>query len=144
MRLGDLAPELDAAAGAIEVAGITADSRAVRPGMVFAALKGVRADGAAFVPQALAKGAAAVLCAPDAEVEAPVVLRDPDPRRRVAQIAAALAGRQPQTIVAVTGTAGKTSVAEFTRQIFAASKLPAVSIGTLGIKGSVDIPGGLT
>jgi len=143
VRLGDLAPDT-CPGSAVEIAGITADSRAVAPGMIFAALKGSRSDGAAFVGEALARGAAAVLCEPSAPVEAPLVIRDPDPRRRLALIAAALAGRQPGTIVAVTGTAGKTSVAEFTRQIFAASRLPAVSVGTLGVRGAVDVPGGLT
>ncbi|WMS40849.1 UDP-N-acetylmuramoyl-L-alanyl-D-glutamate--2,6-diaminopimelate ligase [Acuticoccus sp. MNP-M23] len=143
MRLGDLAPDQHPSA-TTEITGITADSRAVLPGMIFAALKGARVDGTAFVADALAQGASAVLCADDASVSAPVVLRDGDPRRRLALIAAALAGRQPRTIVAVTGTAGKTSVAEFTRQIFAASGYKAVSIGTLGVRGSVDVPGGLT
>ncbi|MEM9222643.1 MAG: UDP-N-acetylmuramoyl-L-alanyl-D-glutamate--2,6-diaminopimelate ligase [Pseudomonadota bacterium] len=143
MRLGDLAPDL-CPGSAVEIEGVTADSRAVRPGMIFAALKGVQADGAAFVPDALASGAAAVLCHPSAPVDAPIVLRDEDPRRRLALMAAALAGPQPKTIVAVTGTAGKTSVAEFTRQIFAASKLSSASIGTLGIRGAVTVTGGLT
>ncbi|MEO1102814.1 MAG: UDP-N-acetylmuramoyl-L-alanyl-D-glutamate--2,6-diaminopimelate ligase, partial [Pseudomonadota bacterium] len=143
MRLGDLA-DVDAAFAGVEVIGITADSRAVRRGMIFAALRGERADGAAFVPEALAKGAAAILCAEGASIEAPVVVADPDPRRRLALMAAAFSGPQPRTIVAVTGTAGKTSVAEFTRQIFAASQRVAVSIGTLGIKGAVNVPGGLT
>ncbi len=143
MRLGELVPEM-AADAAVEITGITADSRAVRPGMMFAALKGTAFDGAAFVPDALAKGAAAILCETGAAVDAPVVVRDADPRRRLALVAAALAGRQPNTIVAVTGTAGKTSVAEFTRQIFAASGLKAVSVGTLGVMGTVTEKGGLT
>ncbi|MEM0908369.1 MAG: UDP-N-acetylmuramoyl-L-alanyl-D-glutamate--2,6-diaminopimelate ligase [Pseudomonadota bacterium] len=143
MRLGELAPDL-CQGSAVEISGITADSRSVGPGMIFAALKGSHVDGTAFVPEALKKGAAAVLCAPSATIEAPLVLRDPDPRRRLAVMAAQLAGPQPNTIVAVTGTAGKTSVAEFTRQIFAASGHKAVSLGTLGVTGAVNVPGGLT
>lgn len=144
MRLGDLIDGIAADAAATEIIGITADSRAVRPGMMFAALKGAKVDGARFVPDALRAGAAAILCEPSAQVEAPVVVRDADPRRRLAIVAAALAGRQPETIVAVTGTAGKTSVAEFTRQIFAASGKKAVSVGTLGVMGAVTEKGGLT
>ncbi|WP_420393506.1 UDP-N-acetylmuramoyl-L-alanyl-D-glutamate--2,6-diaminopimelate ligase [Acuticoccus sp.] len=145
MRLGDLAPDLAAHHAGLDVTGVTADSRRVRPGVLFAALRGARADGATFVPQAVANGAAAVLTAPDAVVEANVpVLRDADPRRRLALMAAALAGPQPATIAAVTGTAGKTSVAEFTRQIFAHAGHAAVSIGTLGIRGAAEVPGGLT
>ncbi|MEM8665148.1 MAG: UDP-N-acetylmuramoyl-L-alanyl-D-glutamate--2,6-diaminopimelate ligase [Pseudomonadota bacterium] len=144
MRLGALVPDLAAAHADIEILGITADSRAVTPGTIFAALQGSRVDGARFVPDALAAGAVAILCSPDAGIEAPVIVRDADPRRRLALIAAALAGPQPETIVAVTGTAGKTSVAEFARQIFAASGHKAVSLGTLGIRGALEVKGGLT
>lgn len=145
MRLGDLVPDCPEGAASVEVAAVTADSRKAGPGTVFAALRGARADGAAFAGEAAARGAVAVLAAPDAVVDVAVpVVRDADPRRRLALMAAALAGPQPETIVAVTGTAGKTSVAEFARQIFAAAGRRAVSVGTLGIRGAVDVPGGLT
>ena len=120
----------------IEIGGVTADSRAVRPGYLFAALPGSRADGARFAADAVAKGAVAILAGEGAEISLPrpvPVLRDPDPRRRLALIAAELHGRQPQTIVAVTGTSGKTSVADFARQIFAALGHKAASIGTIGV-----------
>ncbi len=138
MRLSDLAPDLPDT----PVAGITADSRAVAPGMIFAALPGTKVDGRAFIADAVAKGAVGVL-AESAEAPVPVI-RDADPRRRLALIAAALAGPQPGTVVAVTGTAGKTSVAEFTRQIFAAAGHRAISVGTLGIRGAFEVYGGLT
>lgn len=145
MRLGDLVPACPPEAASVEVTGVTADSRGAGPGVVFAALRGAKADGAAFAAEAVAKGAVAVLAAPEAVVDVAVpVVRDEDPRRRLAMMAAALAGPQPETIVAVTGTAGKTSVAEFTRQIFAAAGRRAVSVGTLGIRGAVEVPGGLT
>ena len=83
MRLGELAPDL-CPGSPVEIQGITADSRAVAPGMIFAALKGAKLDGTAFVAEALGRGAAAVLCEPGADVDAPVVLRDADPRRRLA------------------------------------------------------------
>ncbi|WP_226582931.1 UDP-N-acetylmuramoyl-L-alanyl-D-glutamate--2,6-diaminopimelate ligase [Acuticoccus sediminis] len=145
MRLGDIAPDLRGADPSLDIVGVTADSRQVAPGMLFAALKGAKFDGTRFAADAVAAGAVAILAAEDAGIDVAVpVLRDPDPRRRLALMAAALAGPQPEVIVAVTGTAGKTSVAEFTRQIFAAAGHTAVSIGTIGIRGAVDVPGGLT
>jgi UDP-N-acetylmuramoyl-L-alanyl-D-glutamate--2,6-diaminopimelate ligase len=145
MRLGDLVPDIAPADRDVTVTAVTADSRRAGPGTVFVALKGARADGAAFAGEAVARGAVAVVAAPQAAVDVTVpVLRDPDPRRRLALMAAALEGPQPATIVAVTGTAGKTSVADFARQIFTATGHRAVSIGTLGIRGAVEVPGGLT
>ena len=115
-------------------ARVTADSRLVAPGDLFVALPGSRTDGAAFAADAVGRGAAAVMCATDAGVDAGgPVIRVGDPRRALALIAAELAGPQPGTIVAVTGTAGKTSVASFARQIFAAAGERAASIGTTGV-----------
>ncbi|MFM9857914.1 UDP-N-acetylmuramoyl-L-alanyl-D-glutamate--2,6-diaminopimelate ligase [Pseudoxanthobacter sp. M-2] len=135
--LSDLAPDLVTATdAAIAVAGLTADSRAVKPGFVFAGLAGSKADGARFVADAVAAGAVAVLLDRVAEVPEGLgvpVLRDADPRRRLALMAAALYAPQPETVLAVTGTAGKTSVAAFTRQILEAAGRPAASLGTLGI-----------
>lgn len=148
MRLDELAPDLVAGYGAraaIPVAGITADSRAVREGMIFAALRGSTTHGARFAEGALAAGACAILTDPDAPMpDGALILRDTDPRRRLALFAATLAGRQPERVLAVTGTAGKTSVAEFTRQILADAGRRAVSIGTLGLRGAIELPGGLT
>ena len=133
-----------------QITGITADSRAVRPGVLFAALPGTRTDGRAFIPAALAAGAAAVLAPQDTpdlrSGEAPLV-RAYDPRRLYALAAAALHGAQPETVVAVTGTNGKTSVAVFCRQIFAALGRPSASMGTLGVEtsaGEALTPPGLT
>lgn len=121
------------------VSGLTADSRAVKPGYLFAALQGEQADGRAFIPQALDAGAAVILTdsLPD-EVAASINARarlvlDPHPRRRLAELAAAFYGRQPDWIALVTGTNGKTSTVEFARQIWAANGCPAASIGTLGV-----------
>lgn len=137
MRLQELAPDLDlGTAGGVAISGLTADSRKVRPGMLFAALPGSRADGSAFVADAVAAGAVAILAGSEAplppDLAIPVV-RDDDPRRRLALMAALFAGEQPETIVAVTGTAGKTSVAAFARQIFQAAGREAASVGTLGV-----------
>ncbi|MFZ5670134.1 MAG: UDP-N-acetylmuramoyl-L-alanyl-D-glutamate--2,6-diaminopimelate ligase [Pseudomonadota bacterium] len=116
-----------------EIVGVTADSRRVKPGFLFAALPGSKVDGRAFVDAAVAAGAAAVL-APDDVVraDAPVV-HAADLRRAYALAAARLRGAQPAVCVAVTGTNGKTSVAAFCRQIFARLGRRAASMGTLGV-----------
>ena len=119
-----------------EITGVTADSRAVRPGVLFAALPGSRADGRGFIPAALAAGAAAVIAPEDTpDLDAPVPLvRAADPRRLYALAAAAFHGARPEVVVAVTGTNGKTSVATFCRQLFTALGRPAASMGTLGVQ----------
>lgn len=122
-------------AGNLEIAGISADSRTVAPGFLFVAISGTKADGARFIAGAVAKGAAAVVAGEGAEVGdvGVPVLRARDPRRALALMAANFFVAQPSTIVAVTGTSGKTSVADFTRQIFAALGHQAASLGTIGI-----------
>ena len=122
----------------VDVTGLAADSRDVRPGYLFAALNGTAARGTDFIPDALDHGAVAVLMPADAEAPAPVpdavpLVRDANPRRRFAQMAARFYGRQPRVVAAVTGTNGKSSVAAFTRQIWQAAGLRAGSMGTLGI-----------
>ena len=132
-----------------EITGLSVDSRRVEPGHLFAALPGSLVHGAAFVPFALRMGAAAVLTDPEglalAEAEArgplpvPVVLAD-NPRRLLAIAAARWAGVQPEVVVAVTGTNGKTSTATFTRQIWEALGETAVNFGTTGVEGAVAAP----
>ena len=131
-----LIPGRDRDPGQAVITGLTADSRAVAPGFLFAAMPGVLADGARFISDALTKGAAAILIAGDGQVPSacPVpILRSPNPRRALALIASRFYGPGPDTIVAVTGTSGKTSVAEFTRQIFAHAGHQAASLGTIGV-----------
>src|SRR5262245_42213801 len=112
MTLGELmGPEVQLPAPRMHVpiVGLTADSRAVEPGYLFAALQGSRTDGARYIADALARGAAAILMPrQDAEAfgETPVV-KDADPRRRLALMAARFFGAQPEVAVAVTGTNGK-------------------------------------
>lgn len=137
-RLADLRDEGSRLAGdgGVAITGLTADSRQVRPGDLFAALGGTRADGRRFVPDALARGAAALL-GDEAllETRPPVpVLVAADPRRALARAAARFYGRQPRVVAAVTGTNGKTSTASFARQIWTALGHPAASVGTLGIE----------
>lgn len=115
------------------IAGVTADSRKVRPGFLFAALPGSKVDGKEFAAKAVEQGAAAVIASRDLELAVPTIV-SPDPRRAYALAAAAFHGAQPKTVVAVTGTNGKTSVANFCRQIFARAGLNAGSMGTLGVR----------
>ena len=138
-RVVDLAevPASWRAAGGVEVQAVTADSRACRDGSLFVAVPGARRDGRAFIGEAVARGAAAVLAPPGTAWPAGVpprpLIEDPQPRRRLAQIAAELAGAAPATVVAVTGTNGKTSSVEFLRQLWALAGLRAASVGTLGV-----------
>ena len=134
-----------------EITGITADSRRVGPGVLFAALPGIARDGADFAPQAVAAGAAAILSGRDLPGLGVPVIVSPDPRRAYALAAMTLHARQPQVVVAVTGTNGKTSVAGFRRQIAAACGRLSASMGTLGVlvsgPGREDVsltPAGLT
>jgi UDP-N-acetylmuramoyl-L-alanyl-D-glutamate--2,6-diaminopimelate ligase len=116
-----------------EIRGVTADSRKVRPGYLFAALPGSKIDGRSFIPTALQAGAAAVL-APEAMPDLPVpVAHAWDVRRAYALAAGAFYAAQPRTCVAVTGTNGKTSVAAYCRQIFDSLGHKSASMGTLGV-----------
>ena len=125
-----------------EILGLTADSRLVGPGFLFAALPSSTADSAVngvdYVPEAIRRGATALLGPPglaaavDRDIDVPII-EDEEPRRRLSQLAARFFGAQPETIVAVTGTSGKSSVADFVRQIWAAMDLRGASLGTLGI-----------
>ncbi|MBO6538506.1 MAG: UDP-N-acetylmuramoyl-L-alanyl-D-glutamate--2,6-diaminopimelate ligase [Rhizobiaceae bacterium] len=119
----------------IAISGVASDSRKVEPGNLFAALSGTKTDGAAFAKDAASRGAAAIVAAHGAISEAPgvPVIEVDDPRRALALAAARFFGAQPETIAAVTGTAGKTSVASFLRQIWKQGGKQAASIGTVGV-----------
>src|SRR5215208_6844375 len=138
MKLADLltglAP-LDARTGAIEATGVTADSRKVKRGDVFVAVPGTKADGLAFAAQAAAAGAAAIVGEgnPPALPPGAVFVKADNARRALALLAAKIYPRQPKVIAAITGTSGKTSVAAFTRQIWAALGYEAASVGTIGL-----------
>ncbi|HEY1414613.1 MAG TPA: Mur ligase family protein, partial [Caulobacteraceae bacterium] len=129
-----------------EITGVTADSRRVQPGFLFAALPGSNADGRRFVPAAISAGAAAILGGEDLPAIKAPAIRAVDPRRAYALAAAALYGRAPKTVVAVTGTNGKTSVAAFCRQVFTTLGHKSASMGTLGVRaGDTQLtPPGLT
>ena len=130
------------------ITGVSLDSHSVRSGHLFAALPGTRVHGARFVPAALRAGAAAVLTdragaqtahAALAEAAVPVVVAE-DPHQALAHAAALWFGAQPEMMVAVTGTNGKTSVASFTRQIWVALGHPAANLGTTGVEGDFSAP----
>ncbi|MDH6232469.1 UDP-N-acetylmuramoyl-L-alanyl-D-glutamate--2,6-diaminopimelate ligase [Mesorhizobium soli] len=121
--------------GNLETGGVSSDSRRIKPGDIFVAVHGTKADGASYAADAVARGAAAIVAAKGAAIGShavPVISVD-DPRHALAMIAAQFAGRQPETMVAVTGTSGKTSVAAFTRQIWEQAGFAAASIGTTGV-----------
>ncbi len=130
LNRADLDPQLDA-----EVTGVTADSRSVQPGNLFAAMPGSTADGWNYVQGAITSGAVAVLASNDhkgAKLEVYGHYVD-DPRLELAHIANRFEGARPDHVAAVTGTNGKTSVAHFTRQIWSLLGIKAASIGTLGL-----------
>ena len=126
------------ARGGLEISGLAADSRAVRPGYLFAALPGSRLDGTRFVADAARRGAVAVLGAPAAREGAlaagAAFVASGNPRRTYARCAATLHSGQPRTVAAVTGTNGKTSVVWFARQIWQALGHRSASLGTLGLQ----------
>jgi UDP-N-acetylmuramoyl-L-alanyl-D-glutamate--2,6-diaminopimelate ligase len=126
----------DARYDALDVKGITADSRKVKPGDLFVAMAGAKSDGLGFVAPAVANGAAAIMAervAPTALPAGVAFIKVGNARRALAIAAARFFAGQPETIAAVTGTSGKTSVAAFTRQIWAETGEQAASIGTIGL-----------
>lgn len=136
MKLKDLFPLAED--GDTEITGMTADSRKVQPGFLFAALQGTASDGRKFVPQAVEAGAAAILSDGGVEkVPVPHVIAD-EPRLALALAAKRFHASQPETVVAITGTNGKSSTVDFLRQIWTRAGLGAASMGTLGAIG----PGG--
>ena len=135
--LRELIPDADAPADVAmrEVAGLTADSRAVKPGFVFFAMPGARVDGLSFAKGAIKAGAIAIVAehAPAQALDGAPLLKVANARAALSAAAARFHAAQPATIVAVTGTSGKTSVAAFTRQIWAQLELRAAALGTTGV-----------
>lgn len=124
----------------VEISGLTADSREVRQGMLFAGLPGVAVDGARFIDQAVAEGAGAILThldyGGDVPASVPLIQTD-DPRLTLAEMAAKFYSPQPRHAFAVTGTNGKTSVASFVRQIWQELGIAGASLGTVGVVSSL-------
>ncbi|HZK91337.1 MAG TPA: UDP-N-acetylmuramoyl-L-alanyl-D-glutamate--2,6-diaminopimelate ligase [Stellaceae bacterium] len=135
-----------------EITGLTADSRQIRPGFLFAALQGVQTDGRRFANEAVKQGAVAILTddvaalgLDEATRRRVAIVTDPNPQLRLARFASRFYPRRPKTLAAVTGTNGKTSVAHFTRELWQTLGHEAASLGTLGwVAGSERHPGALT
>ena len=141
MKLTDLAPVEDDH----DVTGFAIDHRKVARGNVFGAFKGEASDGEAFIAGAVANGAVAVVARPQAVVEGAAHIADANPRRRFAQLASKFYAPYPETVVAVTGTNGKTSTVEMTRQLWRMAGHRSASIGTLGVTTADDqVKTGLT
>ncbi|MBU0867287.1 MAG: UDP-N-acetylmuramoyl-L-alanyl-D-glutamate--2,6-diaminopimelate ligase, partial [Alphaproteobacteria bacterium] len=149
-RLAGLIDGLDAAvsAGAVldaNVTGFAIDNRKVAPGTVFGAFQGLRVNGEDYIADAVKAGAIAVVARPEAKVEGAIHIAHANPRRLFAQLAARYFAPFPDVTVAVTGTNGKTSTVELTRQLWRMMGHHAASIGTLGVTTSVDqVSTGLT
>ena len=129
MKLGRLLDSDDAT----PVTGFAIDHRKVAPGTVFGAFAGARFNGEDFIAAAVAAGAVAVVARPEAQVSGALHIVDANPRRAFAQLAARFFAPFPATIVAVTGTNGKTSNVELVRQLWRMAGESAASIGTLGV-----------
>ncbi|TMJ15941.1 MAG: UDP-N-acetylmuramoyl-L-alanyl-D-glutamate--2,6-diaminopimelate ligase [Alphaproteobacteria bacterium] len=129
MRLRDLAG-IDSDS---RVTGFAIDHRKVAPGTVFGAFRGTMFDGEDFIPQAVEAGAAAVVARPEASVVGAPHIAAEEPRREFARLAARFFAPFPKTVVAVTGTNGKTSSVELTRQLWRMAGHVSASIGTLGV-----------
>ena len=119
--------------GAAPLTGVSCDSRTVKPGMIFAALPGTFHDGRKFIKSAINNGAAAILTTHGVEADVPLIT-SAEPRLDYAYLASAFYPQQPEKLVAVTGTNGKSSTVEFLRQIWAQAGLKAACFGTLGVR----------
>ncbi|MFA7587271.1 MAG: UDP-N-acetylmuramoyl-L-alanyl-D-glutamate--2,6-diaminopimelate ligase [Novosphingobium sp.] len=148
MKLGPLAAAAGLPLGEsadAQVTGFAIDNRKVAPGNVFGAFRGAAVNGEDFIPAAVAAGAVAVVARPEARVEGAVHIADAEPRRAFARLAAGFYRPVPDTVVAVTGTNGKTSTVELTRQLWRMAGHRAASIGTLGVTTSDEsVSTGLT
>ncbi len=136
---------LDSDSGEAHVTGFAIDHRKIAPGNIFGAFQGAQVNGEDFIEAAIAAGAIAVVARPDAVVESAVHISDAEPRRIFALMAARYFTPTPQYVAAVTGTNGKTSTAEMTRQLWRMAGLNSASIGTLGVTtASEQVKTGLT
>ncbi|MEL6664806.1 MAG: UDP-N-acetylmuramoyl-L-alanyl-D-glutamate--2,6-diaminopimelate ligase [Pseudomonadota bacterium] len=135
MILKDLVPFYTGPDAEAEVTGITADSRRVQPGYVFAAMQGVVADGRKFIPSAIENGAIAVLGENLPEIGGVALIDVENARLALAEASARFYPMQPEQIVAITGTNGKSSTVDFLRQVWQAAGLKSASMGTLGAIG---------
>ena len=133
MKLGRLVSGADTAFADITVTGFAIDHRKIAPGTVFGAFEGAAFNGEDFIDDAIAAGAVAVVARPEAVVRGAMHIAETNPRQAFAHLAATFFQPFPDHVAAVTGTNGKTSTAELTRQLWRMAGHNAASIGTLGI-----------
>ena len=138
MRLGNLIPDLTDEQAAITVTGFAIDHRKIAPGNIFGAFAGAVVNGEDFIDAAIANGAVAIVASSAASVRGAMHISDSNPRAKFASLAARYFEPAPAMVAAVTGTNGKTSTAELTRQLWRMAGHSAASIGTLGITTSTD------
>src|SRR4029453_14321508 len=134
MQLGALADTISDS----EVTGFALDHRKVAPGNVFGAFRGTRFNGEDFIPEAIRRGASAIVARPEARVEGVPPLAADEPRKLFPEMAAKFFAPYPDVIVPVTGTNGKTSTVELTRQLWRMDGRRSASIGTLGVTTADD------
>ncbi len=145
MRLGNLLADINGAAAEQEVTGFAIDHRKIAKGTIFGAFKGASFNGEDYIAEAIAAGAVAVVTSENAPADGATIIRSDNPRKTFAHLAAKFFAPMPQSIAAITGTNGKTSTAELTRQFWRMAGHPAASIGTLGITTASDqVSTGLT
>ncbi len=133
MMLSELIAPLMHTGPDVEITGMSCDSRTVKPGMLFAALPGTVADGREYIEAALENGASAILSTPGLPIDLPYIGHE-NPRLVYSKLARRLFPGQPETLVAMTGTNGKSSTVEFLRQIWSFSGLKSACFGTLGVR----------
>jgi UDP-N-acetylmuramoyl-L-alanyl-D-glutamate--2,6-diaminopimelate ligase len=145
MRLKHLIDRAIPADADAQVTGFAIDHRKVAPGTVFGAFRGARFNGEDYISDAIKSGAVAIVTGPGVAVEGALHIVDDEPRRAFAQMAARFFAPFPDTTIAVTGTNGKTSIVELTRQLWRMAGFHAASIGTLGVTTADDqVSTGLT
>ncbi|MFC4291772.1 UDP-N-acetylmuramoyl-L-alanyl-D-glutamate--2,6-diaminopimelate ligase [Sphingorhabdus arenilitoris] len=133
MRLGNLLPDADSTAAEQNVTGFAIDHRKVAPGTIFGAFAGAKFNGEDFIDEAVQNGALAIVARPSAKVTGALHIAAENPRAEFARLAALFFRPVPEVIVAVTGTNGKTSTVELTRQLWRMAGHVSASIGTLGV-----------
>ncbi|MBJ7526494.1 MAG: UDP-N-acetylmuramoyl-L-alanyl-D-glutamate--2,6-diaminopimelate ligase [Sphingomonadaceae bacterium] len=138
MKLGQLVSGAELACADKIVTGFAIDHRKIAPGTVFGAFEGAAFNGEDFIDDAIAAGAIAVVARPEAVVRGAVHIAEANPRQAFARLAAKFFQPFPDHVAAVTGTNGKTSTAELTRQLWRMAGHGAASIGTLGITTASD------
>jgi len=122
------------------IEGVTCDSRKVKPGYIFVAIKGEVNRGEDFIDEAIKKGASVVVTSADSDLKLDIpVIKDKNPRRYLSYISSIFFNNSPETVCAITGTNGKTSTTNFLQQIWNLMGLRSSSIGTLGIIGNEEI-----